>query len=143
MNQVIEDKRQAVSFGLIEAARQWKKGCERCVHRYSLPVFCSTPLLIISRPGEAVHQVTLAQLAGIENSSLVRHLDRLCAAGLVRRETDPVDARAHPVSATDESRALAASVEAQLDALRGRVFGHIDEADLDAALRANSGCFAR
>jgi MarR family transcriptional regulator for hemolysin len=72
---------------------------------------------------------------GIEGPSLVRLLDQLCAAGLMRRDEDPDDRRAKTISLTDEGRAITATIEKELTGLRGEVLEGVSRADLEATLR--------
>jgi MarR family transcriptional regulator, transcriptional regulator for hemolysin len=72
---------------------------------------------------------------GIEGPSLVRLLDQLCAAGLVRRDEDPDDRRAKTISLTDEGRAVTAKMEDDLRALRARVLKGVSRAELETTLR--------
>jgi len=82
-----------------------------------------------------VRQVTLAEHVGIEGPSLVRLLDQLCAAGLVRRDEDPDDRRAKTISLTEEGLAVTARMEQDLRELRARVLKGVSRADLEATLR--------
>jgi MarR family transcriptional regulator for hemolysin len=79
--------------------------------------------------------VTVAQAAGLESPSLVRLLDQLCAAGIVCRTEDPTDRRAKSLSLTESGRALALSIEDELQRLRRDVLKNIETADLEATLR--------
>lgn len=93
------------------------------------------PLLTANRLGEAVRQVTLAEHVGIEGPSLVRLLDQLCAAGLVRRDEDPEDKRAKTITLTDEGRAVTARMEERLVSLRARLLEDVSREDLETTLR--------
>jgi MarR family transcriptional regulator for hemolysin len=93
------------------------------------------PLLTANRLGEAVRQVTLAEHVGIEGPSLVRLLDQLCAAGLVRRDEDPEDKRANTITLTDEGRAVTARMEERLVTLRARLLKGVTREDLETTLR--------
>jgi MarR family transcriptional regulator for hemolysin len=93
------------------------------------------PLLTANRLGEAVRQVTLAEHVGIEGPSLVRLLDQLCAAGLVRRDEDPEDKRAKTITLTDEGRAVTARMEERLVTLRARLLKGVSREDLETTLR--------
>jgi MarR family transcriptional regulator for hemolysin len=93
------------------------------------------PLLTANRLGEAVRQVTLAEHVGIEGPSLVRLLDQLCAAGLVRRDEDPEDKRANTITLTDEGRAVTARMEERLVTLRARLLKGVSREDLETTLR--------
>ncbi|WP_042337399.1 MarR family winged helix-turn-helix transcriptional regulator [Paraburkholderia ferrariae] len=127
--------RLAVSSTLVLAARKWRRTSDGMLSAYNVSEACSTPLLIAGRLGEAVRQVTLAEHVGIEGPSLVRLLDQLCAAGLVRRDEDPDDRRAKTITLTNAGRAVTEKMEEDLRALRGRVLKGVTRADLEATLR--------
>lgn len=131
----IHTLRLAVSSTLVVAARKWRRTIHGALTAYNVSEACAAPLLTSGRLGEGVHQVTLAEHVGIEGPSLVRLLDQLCAAGLVRREEDPEDRRAKTISLTDEGRAVTAQMEHDLRALRERVLKGLTRADLEATLR--------
>ncbi|MEN5217860.1 MarR family transcriptional regulator [Pseudomonas pudica] len=127
--------RLQVSSGVVVAARHWRRICHTALTGYGISEACATPLLMIVRLGDGVHQVAVAQASGLESPSLVRLLDQLCKAGLVCRSEDPLDRRAKALSLTAEGRTLAESIEAELVRLRREVLHGIDQADLEAALR--------
>ncbi|WP_268797091.1 MarR family winged helix-turn-helix transcriptional regulator [Pseudomonas huanghezhanensis] len=124
-----------ITGGVVAASRQWRRVCHTTLSSYGVTEACAGPLLMVARIGDGVRQVTVAQACGLESPSLVRLLDQLCAANLVCRTEDPTDRRAKSLSLTDDGRALAQSIEAELIRLRRDVFGHLDPADLEAALR--------
>jgi MarR family transcriptional regulator for hemolysin len=126
--------RRAVSSTLVTAARKWRRTCHGVLAAYNVSEACATPLLTAARLGEAVRQVALADLVGIEGPSLVRLLDQLCAAGLMRRDEDPDDRRAKIISLTDEGRAVTAAMEAKLVSLRAEALKGISQSDLETTL---------
>lgn len=127
--------RRTVSSTLIIAARKWRRTSHDVLSAFNVSEACATPLLIAGRLGSAVRQVTLADLVGIEGPSLVRLLDQLCAAGLMRRDDDPEDRRAKTVTLTDEGRAVTAKMEEELVTLRAHALKGVSRSDLEAALR--------
>src|SRR6516164_3331117 len=127
--------RRSVSSTLVLAARRWRRTSHGVLASYGVSEACAVPLLTANRLGEAVRQVTLAEHVGIEGPSLVRLLDQLCAAGLVRRDEDPDDRRAKTISLTDEGLAVTARMEQELRELRARVLKGVSRADLEATLR--------
>ncbi|MBK4999349.1 winged helix DNA-binding protein [Pseudomonas sp. S31] len=131
----LDSLRLQVSSGMIVAARHWRRICHAALTSYGISEACAAPLLMIVRLGDGVHQVAVAQAAGLESPSLVRLLDQLCKAGLVCRSEDPLDRRAKALSLTAEGRALAEAIEAELVRVRHEVLQGISEADLQAALR--------
>ncbi|ACC74540.1 MarR family transcriptional regulator [Paraburkholderia phymatum] len=127
--------RRSVSSTLVVAARRWRRTSHSVLSAYNVSEACAGPLLMANRLGEAVRQVTLAEHVGIEGPSLVRLLDQLCAAGLVRRDEDPDDRRAKTISLTDEGRAVTARMEERLMELRARVLKGVSREDLETTLR--------
>ncbi|MFT4068130.1 MarR family transcriptional regulator [Paraburkholderia sp.] len=127
--------RRTVSSTLVVAARKWRRTSHSVLAAFNVSEACATPLLTASRLGSAVRQVTLADHVGIEGPSLVRLLDQLCAAGLMRRDEDPEDRRAKTVALTDEGRAVTAKMEEELVTLRAQALKGVSRDDLEAALR--------
>lgn len=127
--------RRSVSSTLVVAARRWRRTSHSVLSAYNVSEACAGPLLTANRLGEAVRQVTLAEQVGIEGPSLVRLLDQLCAAGLVRRDEDPDDKRAKTITLTDEGRAVTARMEERLMDLRARVLKGVSREDLETTLR--------
>ena len=127
--------RQSVSSALVIAARQWRRTSQGVIAAYNVSEACATPLLIAARLDAPVRQVALAELTGIEGPSLVRLLDQLCAANLVRRDEDPDDRRAKIISLTDEGRLVTAKIEKELIGLRAGVLNDVSREDLEANLR--------
>ncbi|WP_233807355.1 MarR family winged helix-turn-helix transcriptional regulator [Paraburkholderia sp. HP33-1] len=127
--------RRTVSGTLVVAARKWRRTSHGVLAAFNVSEACATPLLTASRLGSAVRQVTLADHIGIEGPSLVRLLDQLCAAGLMRRDEDPEDRRAKTVALTDEGRAVTAKMEEELVTLRAQALKGVSRDDLEAALR--------
>ncbi|MFI8342223.1 MarR family winged helix-turn-helix transcriptional regulator [Streptomyces sp. NPDC085639] len=58
----------------------------------------------------------LAQVAGIDRSGVTRRASRLEAAGLIRREPDPTDRRAHLLVLTDQGQQVVAELRTRLAA---------------------------
>lgn len=131
----LDSLRLQVSSCMVVAARHWRRICHAALTGYGISEACAAPLLMIVRLGDGVHQVAVAQAAGLESPSLVRLLDQLCRAGLVCRSEDPLDRRAKALSLTAEGRALAEAIEAELVRVRHEVLQGISEADLQATLR--------
>src|ERR1700744_637273 len=127
--------RRTVSSTLVVAARKWRRTSHGVLAAFNVSEACATPLLTASRLGSAVRQVTLADHIGIEGPSLVRLLDQLCAAGLMRRDEDPEDRRAKTVVLTEEGRAVTAKMEEELVTLRAQALKGVSRSDLEAALR--------
>jgi MarR family transcriptional regulator for hemolysin len=124
-----------MSSGLMQAGRQWQKVVDAALAGHGLSNAMTTPLLMIGRSGGGVRQIELAQLIGVEGPSLVRILDKLAAAGLVRRENDASDRRANKLWLTDAGEAIRQQLESQLNALRKKTFGDMSDAEMEAVLK--------
>jgi MarR family transcriptional regulator for hemolysin len=131
----LDTLRRTVSSTLVVAARKWRRTTHGVLAAFNVSEACATPLLTASRLGAAVRQVTLADHIGIEGPSLVRLLDQLCAAGLMRRDEDPEDRRANTVVLTEEGRAVTAKMEEELVTLRAQALKGVSRSDLEATLR--------
>lgn len=100
----------------------------------SLPTFL---VLTSAREWPGVSQSELADRVGVEGPTLVRHLDRMCAEGLVTRVRDENDRRVTHIELTDEGiarQAELARVAAGLDRQLRRLFTAEDLAVLDRVL---------
>ena len=124
-----------MSSGLMQAGRQWQKVVDAALAGHGLSNAMTTPLLMIGRSGGGVRQIELAQLIGVEGPSLVRILDKLAAAGLVRRENDASDRRANKLWLTDAGEAIRQQLESQLNDLRKKTFGEMTDTEMEAVLK--------
>jgi DNA-binding MarR family transcriptional regulator len=90
-------------------------------------------VLIGANPG--LPQTALAGAVGSNRSLMVRTLDRLEAAGLVRREPSPTDRRSHAIVITDAGRAMIDRLKADVREHETRVAGILDGREFDTLLR--------
>lgn len=127
--------RFAFTGQLMLAGRQWRQISQDALTNHSVSAAAAAPLLFIRRLGGGVRQVTIADYVGVEGATLVRLVDQLCAAGLVRREVDPNDRRANALSLTEAGEATAEQIEEELRLLRAQVFAEISSEDMSATLR--------
>jgi len=127
--------RFAFTGQLMLAGRQWRQISQAAVTSYGVSAAAAGPLLFIRRLGGGVRQVTLADYVGLEGASLVRLLDQLSAAGLVRREVDASDRRANALWLTEAGEELAAKIEVDLKRIRATVFANVAPQDFEGALR--------
>ncbi|GAB3625889.1 MarR family transcriptional regulator [Pandoraea terrae] len=131
----IDSLRFMFTSHLLLAGKQWRQISQAAVTEYGISAASAGPLLFIRRLGEGVRQITLAEYVGLEGASLVRLLDQLSAAGLVRREVDASDRRANSLRLTEAGNALAEKLEAELSQLRAKVFEGISVQDFEAVMR--------
>ena len=135
MDTNIDLLRLQVTGALLQAGRHWRTASQHAVDKYGVSAACATPLLVIGRLGEGVRQVVLADYMGIEGPSLVRLLDQLGTAGLVRREEDAQDRRAKTLWYSEAGKILSAQIEADLIALRAVVLPEFTADELKIVLR--------
>lgn len=105
-------------------------------HGCTLPTWA---VLNHAHANPALSQVQLASCIGIEGPTLARHLDRLCAEGLVERRRDDQDRRIVRIGLTDvgtkrwtELKDVAVAMEARLT----RYLSDDDRSALNAAIDA-------
>jgi MarR family transcriptional regulator, transcriptional regulator for hemolysin len=89
----------------------------------------------LSRFGDAVRQIALAEALDIEPITLCRMIDRLEEAGLVERRRDGADRRAWRIHLTEAAAPVIAKLEAMGVGFNADILAGISEADREAALR--------
>jgi MarR family transcriptional regulator for hemolysin len=124
-------------FGALVArtARQWRRAVDRELQPFDLSEATWLPLLHLSRAAAPMRQKELAASLGVDNSTVVRLLDALEAAGLVARRGDAADRRAKAIVVTGTGAATVAKVEAVSRRLRQQLLAGFPEAELAAATR--------
>lgn len=120
---------------LAPVSRQWIRLLESRLGDAEITGASVVPLVLIGRSGGGLQQVALAEQSGISAPSLVRLLDKLCAAALVRREEAPGDRRAKTLWLTTAGLALAQRLEQRMMALRQEIFGDLPASDIEATIR--------
>ncbi|WP_440217133.1 MarR family winged helix-turn-helix transcriptional regulator [Chromobacterium piscinae] len=113
----------------------WRHIAQEALTVHSISVSGGSALLFIGRLGEGVSHSALAEELGMEPASLVRIVDQLSQAGLLRREQGLHDRRVKTLWFTDAGREVTRKIETELVALRSRVLAPLSQADLEAALR--------
>src|SRR5207344_598112 len=101
------------SFGslLSRAARQWRRAADLRLQPYDLTEATWLPLVHIARAATPPRQKDLAASMFVDNSSVVRLLDNLEAAGLIQRKEGETDRRAKIIVLTPRGRTIADKVE--------------------------------
>ncbi|MEX6507298.1 MarR family winged helix-turn-helix transcriptional regulator [Jiella sp. M17.18] len=125
----------ALTTTLHRLGRHWRKLVREAVEAQGISEACAHPLVSIGRLGDGVRQGVLAEEVGMEGPSLVRLLDQLAACGLVERRDDPTDRRAKTLWLTERGHQVMKRIEADLVALRARIFADVPREDLEATLR--------
>lgn len=89
----------------------------------------------LSRAGDGVRQVELAEALDVEPITLCRMIDRLEEAGLVERRRDGHDRRAWRIHLTRAAEPVLVKLEAMGVAFNADILTGIDATDRDTALR--------
>ena len=122
--------------------RRWRAVMDSEVSRYGLTSATCRPLFYLGRLGDGVRPKDLAEMLEIERPSLVQLLDRLEAAGLLRREEDPHDRRGKTLRLTASGRELYDRTKDMAERMAERLFEGVMEDDIDACERVFARIFA-
>jgi DNA-binding MarR family transcriptional regulator len=90
-------------------------------------------VLICANPG--LSQTALAAAVGSNRSLMVRTMDQLESAELVRREASPTDRRSHAIAITDAGRAMVERLKIDVRDHEERVAGVLDKAEFNILLK--------
>lgn len=128
---------QKANFGrvLSQISRQWRRAVDLRLQPYGLTEATWLPLLRLARAPEPMRQKDLAASLGLDNSSVVRLLDNLQAAGLVERREGDSDRRAKEIHLTEAGRTTVAQVEAVARAVRDEVFAALNDGHVAIAFQ--------
>ncbi len=131
--------KQALQFqltaGIPPAMRAWQRLIEVRHGHLGISSACIAPLLMIGRADDNLRQVELARQLGMKGPSLVRLLDKLAEADLIRRESDASDSRANRLRLTAAGQGLHRKLEQGLIELRHEVLDKLTTAELQAVLK--------
>jgi MarR family transcriptional regulator for hemolysin len=124
------------AFGalLSRAYRQWRRSADLRLQPYDLTEATWLPLVRISRSPTPPRQKDLAAALFVDNSSVVRLLDNLEAAGLVERR-EGEDRRAKIIVLTPRGRAIADKVEIIARKVRTDALAGVSDKDIETTIR--------
>jgi MarR family transcriptional regulator, transcriptional regulator for hemolysin len=124
------------SFGslLSRAARQWRRAADLRLQPFDLTEATWLPLVHIARASEAPRQKDLAASMSLDGSSVVRLLDNLEAAGLIKRK-EGEDRRAKIILLTPRGRAIADKVETVARRIRSDALAGLSDKDIATTVR--------
>lgn len=124
------------AFGAVlsRAYRQWRRAADLRLQPYDLTEATWLPLIRIARAPAPPRQKDLAAALFVDNSSVVRLLDSLEAAGLVERR-EGEDRRAKIIVLTPRGRAIADKVEAVARKVRTDALGGLSDRDIETTVR--------
>ena len=115
------------------ASRAWRLALERHLKAHGLTTAAWNALAAVADSAEPPSQRELARRLGVDGATLVTTLDRLVAAGLVRRDAAPGDRRVKRIALTPDGADVTAQVRAEASALRTRTVARLDAAAMAAA----------
>ena len=124
------------SFGslLSRAARQWRRAADLRLAPFALTEATWLPLVHIARAAAPPRQKDLAASMSLDGSSVVRLLDNLEKAGLIRRK-EGHDRRAKIILLTARGRAIAEQVETVARRIRGDALAGLSDKDIATTVR--------
>jgi DNA-binding MarR family transcriptional regulator len=135
VDDLLDDPRITAVGLLVEAHAAVSSRAERLLHdRFDLPLPWFEVLLRLGRtPGHALRMSELAAQVSFSASGLTRLVDRMSAAGLVRRDACAEDRRGALCVLTEEGEArLRAAVPAHLEVVASMVVDVMSAEELDA-----------
>ena len=127
--------RDAFGSLLSRAARQWRRSADLRLQPFDLTEAAWLPLVHIARAPQAPRQKDLAASMSLDGSSVVRLLDNLEAAGLIRRKEGETDRRAKIILLTARGRAIADQVETVARRIRGDALSGLSDRDIETTIR--------
>ena len=131
----IDDKMQARLGTLVsQTARLWRRAANQRLQPFGLTEATWLPLLRISRASKPMQQKQLAAALSLDNSSVVRLIDNLEAAGLVARQ-EGEDRRSKEIVLTDDGRLTVLQVERIASQVRQEALSGVTASDVEAAIR--------
>ena len=124
------------SFGslLSRAARQWRRAADLGLRPFDLTEATWLPLVHIARAPAPPRQKDLAASMSLDGSSVVRLLDNLEAAGLIRRK-EGEDRRAKIITLTQRGKAIADKVETVARRIRSDALAGLSDRDIETTVR--------
>jgi len=123
------------AFEIVETARLIKREANRRAAALGATKAQWRVLARLSRTGDAVRQIELADALDVEPITLCRMIDRLEESGLVERRRDGADRRAWRIHLTEAAAPVIARLEAMGLGFNADILAGIDEADRDTILR--------
>jgi MarR family transcriptional regulator for hemolysin len=115
------------SAALHHAARAWRQGIDARLKDLGVGQAGWMAIAVISKSAAPPSQKELADQLGVEGSSVVATIDRLVAAGLVKRMPSELDRRVKLVLLTPAGEVLLAKVKKEAEAFRHETLSDIDQ----------------
>ncbi len=142
---VNRSKKSAYEFGRIlgQASRMWRRAVDHRVQQFGLTEATWLPLIHLVRADAPLRQKDLALLMSLDGSSIVRLLDNLQAASLVRREEEASDRRAKSIVLTTRGRTLANQIETVVRQVPAEVLSGLSDHEIEVTYKVLQHICAR
>jgi len=114
-------------------ARAWRVAFERHLKANGLTSAGWNALAAVADSADPPSQRELARRLGVDGATLVTTIDRLAAAGLVRRDAEPGDRRVKRIVLAPQGDALVRQVRTEAASLRRQTVERLDAAAMVAA----------
>ncbi len=124
-----------LGYLLHEVSRLMRKQFDQTARPLGMTRAQWLPLALIAKH-EGIRQAQLAELVEVEPMTIARTVDRLEAAGLVRREPDPTDRRAYRLVATEAAMPLIEEIREVAKQIWRDALAGVSEEDQAALARA-------
>jgi len=124
-----------MTMALARVSRAYTSAADKVASEFGLSQAVAWPAVMIGRMGDGVRPGAVAEMLGLEPSSVVRVIDQLINAGLVERREDASDRRAKMLYLTENGRKRVAQIEKAMIPFRRKMLDGIDRADLEACMR--------
>jgi MarR family transcriptional regulator, transcriptional regulator for hemolysin len=125
------------AFGALvsQTARRWRRAVDQKLQPFGLTEATWLPLLRLARAPKPMRQKELAASLSLDNSSVVRLLDGLEAAGLIERRDDADDRRAKAIVLTAAGRKTVDRVEKVAREIRDEALSGLSDREVETASR--------
>ncbi|WP_346899715.1 MarR family winged helix-turn-helix transcriptional regulator [uncultured Roseibium sp.] len=123
-------------FQFVTLSRRWRKLIHAEFAATGLTDATWTPLVYLDAGGDGITQKALAELVGLDTSTLVRLLDILSERKFIERRVDPNDRRARLIMLTPAGKAEVARIKTQLIKVEAELLSGLDETEVATMLRA-------
>lgn len=124
-------------FLLADITRRMRAQFQQRLEGTNLTLAQAKALMYLSR-NQGVKQKELADTLDIAPMTLAKQLDQLADSGLIERQPDPQDRRAHRVYLTDASKPVMTMIEAESKRLRADMMQDLSEQEIEQFIRALS-----
>ena len=128
-----ETTRKAFGTQIYQTARLWRRAADQRLQPYGLTEATWLPLIRIARSPVPMRQKDLAAALSLDGSSIVRVLDMLETADLIKRQEEGEDRRAKIIVLTPKGEATVEKVEAVARAVREEALGDLSDEDIEKA----------